>query len=310
MSHESDFVLRSDDDTLHTPPDAADTWWTETFWFTFTVPERELFGNFYLYFRPLLKSIGGGVTIFDGTGATPWEVPYYSHQHHLPMLADLDMRDARLPGGLFLKQLEPTRSYVFGVTNDEIDAKLRFDAFAEPLLTVPKPRPPFTGAYHVDQPGHVTGTLRLHGVEMTVDCRLMRDRSWGRRPDLRGVKAGYDYAFASDTDGFLGLSMDRGEDRVVMGFILRDGIMSKAVGGRRHVRRGDAGMPEAIEIEVLDALGRTVTAHGVVISQFSHFVYPSMLVHQSLIRWDYNGNTVYAEDQDVWDPVQWRAFRR
>jgi hypothetical protein len=310
MSEAPAFALSSDDDTLHTPPVTADSWWTETFWFTFAVPERELFGNFYLYFRPLLKSIGGGVTIFDGTGATPWEGPYYSHQHHLPLPDDLDMRDARLPGGLFLKQLAPTQSYAFGVSNDELDANLRFDAIAPPLLTVPKPRPPFTGAYHVDQPGHVTGTLTLHGEQMDVDCHLMRDRSWGRRPDLRGVKAGYDYAFATDTDGFLSLSLDRGEDRVVMGFILRDAEMSKAVGGDRRVHRGDNGMPVAIAITVLDELGRTVTAHGVVVSQFSHLVYPSMLVHQSLVRWDYDGNTVYAEDQDVWDPVQWRAFRR
>jgi len=27
----------------------------------------------------------------------------------------------------------------------------------------------------------------------------------GRRPDLRGVKASYDYAFSSTEDGFLGL---------------------------------------------------------------------------------------------------------
>lgn len=306
----TEFVLSSADDTLHAPPDTADTWWTETFWFTFAVPERELFGNFYLYFRPLLKSIGGGVTIFDWTGSTPWDVPYYSHQHHLPLPEDLDLRDAHLPGGEFLKQIEPTRSYEFGVVNQEVQARLHFDAIAEPLLTVPKPRPPFTGAYHVDQPGRITGTLTLHGVEMAVDCRSMRDRSWGRRPDLRGVKAGYDYAFASDVDGFLGLSLDRGEDRVVMGFILRDGDTSKAVGGRRHVRRGEDGMPQSIDVEVLDQLGRTVTAHGVVVSQFSSLVYPSMLVHQSLVRWEYDGHTVFAEDQDVWDPMQWRAFRR
>jgi len=36
----------------------------------------------------------------------------------------------------------------------------------------------------------------------------------------------------------------------------------------------------------------------------------ALLSHQSLVRWDYDGHTVYDEDQDVWDPVQWRAFRR
>ncbi|MGV0793290.1 DUF7065 domain-containing protein [Mycolicibacterium sp. XJ1819] len=304
------YTLSSSDDTLHPPPEGADSWWTETFWFTFAVPEHKLFGNFYLYFRPLLNSIGGGVTLFDETGTTPWETPYYSHQHHLPLPGDLDMRDAQLPGGLFLRQREPNSGYDFGIVNDEIDADLSFQAIAPPLITVPKPRPPFTDAYHVDQPGRVTGTLRLRGAPMTVDCILMRDRSWGKRPDLRGVKAGYDYAYRDAEDGFMGLSLDRGEDRVVSGFIWRDGELSKAAGGSRRVHRKGNGMPAAIDIEVVDELGRRVTAHGEVLSQFTNLVYPSMLVHQSLVAWDYAGTTVFAEDQDVWDPVQWRAFRR
>jgi hypothetical protein len=69
-------------------------------------------------------------------------------------------------------------------------------------------------------------------------------------------------------------------------------------------------MPDAIEIEVVDALGRTVTAHGVAVAQFSHLGYPSMLVQQGMVRWEYDDSIVYAEDQDVWDPVQWRALRR
>ncbi|MCV7282378.1 hypothetical protein H7J88_22355 [Mycolicibacterium flavescens] len=306
----SDYNLSTEDDTLHTPPEGADTWWTETFWFTFAVPECKLFGNFYLYFRPLLNSIGGGVTLFDDTGTTPWETPFYSMQHHLPIPAGLDMRDARLPGGLFVRQREPNKSFAFGISNDEIDVDLQFDAIAPALVTAPKPRPPFTGAYHVDQAGRVTGTITLRAQPMEVNCILMRDRSWGRRSDLRGVKAGYDYAFPSVDDGFLGLSLDRGEDRVVMGFIWRDGVWSKAVSGERRVHRKDNGMPAAIDIEVIDELGRSAVAHGEVVSQFTNLVYPSMLVHQSLVEWSYAGATVYAEDQDVWDPAQWRAFRR
>jgi hypothetical protein len=310
MTEVREFTLSSEDDTLHAPSPRADTWWTETFWFTFAVPERKLFGNFYLYFRPLLNSVGGGVTVFDDRGSTPWESPFHSHQHHLPLPPDIDMRAGRLPGGLFLDQLEPNRCFRFGIANDEINAELRFDAISPPLVTVPKPRPPFTDAHHVDQPGRVTGTVELHGERMSVDCILMRDRSWGRRPDLRGVKAGYDYAYPDPDNGFLGLSMDRAEDRVVMGFIWRDGVMSKAAGGRRQVHRATNGMPVAIDIEVLDHLGRRAVAHGEVVSQFTNQVYPSMLVHQSLVEWDYAGTTTFAEDQDVWDPAQWRAFRR
>jgi hypothetical protein len=310
MTDAKTFVPESIDDTLHLPPPTADTWWTETFWFTFAVPERKVFGNFYLYFRPLLSSFGGGVTIFDDTGSAPWEIPYYNFQHHLPLPAELDMRDAQLPLGMFLSQIKPMHSYAFGIRTEEVTADLRFESIAQPLLTVPKPRPPFTGAYHVDQPGRITGDLSLRGETMNVDCYLMRDRSWGRRPDLRGVKAGYDYAFVSQDLGFLGLSLDRGEDRVVMGFILRDGVWSKAVGGRRTVHRDAHGMPVAIDIEVNDQLGRSINAHGETQTRFTNLVYPSMLVHQSLVYWEFDGASAYAEDQDVWDPVDWRACRR
>lgn len=310
MTNASSFQLSSADDTLHAPPADADDWWTETFWFALAVPDRGIFGNFYLYVRPLHHSIGGGMTIFDDTASEPWEIPFYSHQHHLPLPSDIDMRNAKLPGGLFLRQLRPNEAFAFGIHNDEVDVDLRFEAFAQPLLTVPKPRPPFTGAYHVDQPGHVTGTITIHGETMSVDVLLMRDRSWGRRPDLRGVKAGYDYAFASESDGFLGLSLDRGEDRVVMGFVIRDGEWSRAVDGRRHVTRDSNGIPSAVEIEVVDELGRTVQAHGRPISRYTNMIYPSMLVHQSLMHWEFDGHSAYAEDQDVWDPAQWRAYRR
>lgn len=302
--------LTSADDTLHIPPDTADTWWTETFWFTFAVPEERLFGNLYLYFRPLLGSIGGGLWLFDDTGTTPWDAPYVSFQHHLPLPDDLDMRDAQLPGGLYLRALEAGSRYAFGIENDEITAHLQFDAIAAPLLTFPKPKPPFTGAHHVDQPGHVTGRISLAGKEMVADAYLMRDRSWGRRTDLRGVKAGYDYAFPDADNGFLGLSLDQGEDRVVMGFVIRDGEWHRAVGGRRHVERDASGMPTAIDIEVVDEAGRKVSGRGDVVTRFSHLIYPSMLVHQGLVRWETDLGTAWAEDQDVWDPRQWRAFRR
>jgi hypothetical protein len=310
MSEPMTYELTTDDDTLHPPPATADEWWTETFWFTFAVPESRLFGNLYLYFRPLHNAMGGGMSIFDDTGSEPWTIPFQSHQHHLPLPTGLDMRHAGLRSGIFVRQLEPNRSFAFGIHNAEVDADLRFDAFAEPLITVPKPRPPFTGAHHVDQPGHVTGTLELHGNRHEVDALLMRDRSWGRRADLRGVKAGYDYAFASQMDGFLGLSMDGGQDRVVMGFVLRDGQLSRAAGGRRHVVRDEDGMPKSIDIEVTDELGRNVSAHGEALTRYTNLIYPSMLVHQSLVRWEYDGHVAYAEDQDVWDPKQWRTFRR
>ena len=42
------------DDEFH-PPTSDDPYWTETCWFTFTVPERTLSGQLYPFFRPNQK---------------------------------------------------------------------------------------------------------------------------------------------------------------------------------------------------------------------------------------------------------------
>ena len=49
------------DDEFH-PPTSDDPYWTETCWFTFTVPERRLSGQLYPFFRgegrPLVEKRG------------------------------------------------------------------------------------------------------------------------------------------------------------------------------------------------------------------------------------------------------------
>ena len=45
-------ILTTHDDTLH--PRTDDPWWTETVWFAWMVPERNLLGYFYPVFRPNL----------------------------------------------------------------------------------------------------------------------------------------------------------------------------------------------------------------------------------------------------------------
>lgn len=42
------------------PPTSEDPWWTETCWFTFTVPERRLSGQLYPFCRPDQRVDAGG----------------------------------------------------------------------------------------------------------------------------------------------------------------------------------------------------------------------------------------------------------
>ena len=64
------------DDDFH-PPTDDDPFWTETCWFTFTVPERRLSGQLYPFFRPNQGVMAAAVYLWDepatrsGTAATP-----------------------------------------------------------------------------------------------------------------------------------------------------------------------------------------------------------------------------------------------
>ena len=161
---------------------------------------------------------------------------------------------------MWLRCLEPGRVFRFGCENDDLSFDLTFDALCRPLLT--RQEPPFNHGAHIDQPGRVTGSFTLHGEALEVDCITIRDRSWGVRRAGRQPKVGYDHGTASADDGFLSISVDRkGDDRIGLGYLLRDGVWSNLVDGHRTVERDAEHRPARIEIEAVDELGRAAARH-------------------------------------------------
>jgi hypothetical protein len=208
---------------------------------------------------------------------------------------------------MWLRCVEPGRVFRFGCENDDVAFDLTFEAVCRPLLT--RQEPPFNHGAHIDQPGHVTGSFTLHGEQMDVDCIAMRDRSWGVRRAGRQPKVGYDHGTASGDDGFLSISVDRrGDDRIGLGYLLRDGVWSNLADGHRTVVRDAEHRPARIEIEAVDELGRALHATGRPVSRCVFNAYPHMFCWASLTEWDVNGVRCWGEDQDVWHPGRWRRF--
>jgi hypothetical protein len=301
-----DWGWTTEDDTFHPPTE--DPWWTETVWFGWMVPERKLLGYFYPAFRPNLGVQFGGVIVFDDTAELPWELPVFHYDWHLKLPVGVDLRDAHLPNNMSILAVEPGRVYELGYDTEELQLELRYEALMRPMIS--RGTPPFSVAGHLDQPGHVTGRMVLHGEELSVDCFAMRDRSWGPRRDGRQPKVGYAYATASADSAFLSVSVDkRGDfDRVSTGFLMRQGTWARLAAGRRDVQRDSYGRPETITIEANDELGRSVHAVGHAVSRQVFTAYPSMFCWNSLVRWDYEGVVCWGEDQDVWGPRRWREY--
>jgi hypothetical protein len=296
--------LTTEDDTLH--PRTADPWWTETVWFGWMVPERNILGYFYPVFRANLGVQFGGVLVVDEGAELPWELPFFEYDWHRTFPADVDLRHMSLDNGMRLDCIEPAMVYEFGYQHRDLTLDLRYEAIMPPLVT--RGTPPFNNG-HIDQIGQVRGTMVLRGEEISVDCFAMRDRSWGPRQDGRQPKVGYAYATASADSCFLSISIDRnGDDRVSTGFHWRDGVWSRLSVGQRTVERDEQGRPARITIDAADELGRPVQAVGTPLSRQVFTAYPSMFCWNSLVKWTYDGVECFGEDQDVWHPRRWRDY--
>ena len=120
---------------------------------------------------------------------------------------------------------------------------------------------------------------------------------------------GYDHATASADDGFLSISVDRkGDDRVLRGYLLRDGDWAHLVDGTRTVERDDECRPARITVDAVDERGRTLHAVGEPASRCVFNSYPHMFNWTSFARWEFDGVEAWGEDQDVWHPGRWRRF--
>jgi hypothetical protein len=300
------------DDEFH-PPTSDDPYWTETCWFTFTVPERGLSGQLYPFFRPNQGVLAGGAYFWDEHNSLPWSCRYAKNFWHLP-LPDQPLSDIALPNGIRYRCVEPLTRYELAYDDpdggDEIHVDLTFTAVTPPH---------YLGDAHLDQPGRYEGTIVLQGEEIAVDAFGFRDRSWGVRSQFgQGLmtstapRGGYSYATASPADAFhsITLAFDDGECINIHGYLLRDGEWSKLASGRREVaeRDRDTGYPLRVVVEGVDELGRTLHAEGTCRNGLGFTINPNLFTVNCLTEWTFDGVTAFGEDHDNWSAAAARRF--
>lgn len=307
-------VLTAEDDLLHP---ATDHWWeTETAWFSFNVPERRLGGWFYNQILSTQGVCNGGAWVWDDS---PADALYEVRHQGLPVdVAAIDLRDAQLPNGNHLEVLEPLRCYrVRYHDQGAFEADLVFTGIMAPN-SHPIATAPFWRARHFDQPMHVTGTIRLLGEDIVVDCLSVRDRSWGPRPmgpdphrpgspASRSAKPprppegiGYPFATATERDGWLLYTRPTviegmASDELSTGYLLQDGTYGHLITGRRRTWLDRATRwIRRIEIEATDEHGRTLEAEGELVARHGPAGSPS---GTGLFRWRWDDLDGWGEDQ-------------
>ena len=301
------------DDNFH-DPETSEWWEHETLWFWWFNAERRLGAWHYHYLRPNVGVSGGGLFIFDESAWFHMEVPYYFNYSNTPLPEPRDLRDFTFPHGERFQMVDPLRHYRISFRDsDSIDLDLDWRAVGKPWVRVSaqphtregdqsrKPR-------HFDQFGHVTGTVRLHGDTIAVDCYAMRDRSWWHlRPELwkrGGGTSTYITCMADPDTAFFGCGPG--------GFLILDGVRKPLVSGTVHRERDrDVGFMTKIAITGKDSAGREFEAIGESVSRMAMPISGAAGVcWQSLVRYELNGIEAYGDDQDAWPLSTWAAFRR
>jgi len=298
------------DDEFH-PPTEPDPFWTETCWWTFTVPERRLSGQLYPFFRPNQGVMAAGVYFWDDTGNALWNCRYAKNFWHLP-IPDQPLSDIRVPNGIRIQVLEPLTRYAVGFDDPDAD-----DLHVDLTFTAAGPTN-MLGDRHLDQPGRYEGTIVLEGEELTVDAYGFRDRSWGPRSQfgdsLHGAtNGGYSYATASERDAFHLITMNYAGDgcRSIHGYLMRDGEWSKIASGTREVVERDArAQPTRVVIDAVDELGRELHAEGRGLNAATIMLNPNLMTVNCLFEWTFDGITAYGEDHDNWSVPAGRRFFR
>jgi len=142
------------DDEFHAST-TDDPEWTETCWFTFTVPERGLSGQLYPYFKQNQGVAAGGAFFWDGHHERPETCVYAKQFWHLPLAEDARLTDIRLDNGISYTCLEPQKRWAVRYDDpdggDEIHVDLTFTGVVPPNML---------GTSHVDQAGRYRGDDR------------------------------------------------------------------------------------------------------------------------------------------------------
>ena len=312
------------DDEFH-PADPSDPFWTETCWFTFTVPERRLSGQFYPFFRTTQGVLSAGAYFWDHTGRTPADILHARHFWHLP-IPDQPLSDIQLPNGIAYRCVEPLHRYEVSYRDPDGDGDggrgrsghqrgPHLHRHRPPQLSGPDPpgpARPLPGHPHPGRGGARRGRLRVPRPVLGPRSQF----GYG----IHGTPArcgGYSYATASDADGFHAITMDFSGgfgdgSTAIHGYVLRDGTWSKVASGRRTVLARDPGTayPVAVAVDLADELGRALHAEGRCLNGLGLFLNPNLYSVNCLTEWTFDGTTAYGEDHDNWSATGIREFLR
>lgn len=306
------------DEFLHPLPANPPYAWTETSYFGFLIPERDLMAEIYMWYHPALNTMSAGVLIWRGIKTFALQSEFVDHHHFLPM--PVDIGHYSVPQiGLEMQVIEPLRVIEsrFKSPHANVSFHVRHTGILPPLG-----RP---NATHFVQPMHTIGELNLHGETFTIDSHFTRDRSWGAErfetpqdwPPITWMTGTADADLSFHVVAFdepsLGpdwrgaFDMPKSGENMMWGYLHKDGTTAPITRTlKRTLREADGVSPRGFELTLEDAAGRSLSGFGFVTARVPWNTNQNMLVNYSLTRWDFGGRVAWGDCQDIF----WNRYAR
>lgn len=285
---------------------------TETQYFGFNVPEAGVHGLAYMWHHVNLNVITGGIMAWQGVKPMAIAAELFDVRGFMSDKAIAnDLHDFRLDNGYGVRIVEPNKrfhmTYADEARNNLVD--LHFDAVTPIAM--------FGDGKHFEQGLRVRGELTLRGKSYKVDGYNVRDRSWGKlRPEqiMPAPPVSWMTGWFGDDLIFNCNLMDHAgsspyctgafalpvEKALNGGWMWRDGALLRVVKAHKTIRRDPISFaPLEITLHLTTEDGRDMTATGRMVASCPWAVWPNVMAHISLIRWEVDGRVGHGDCQDV-----------
>lgn len=293
---------------------------TETYWFSFSVPEENLHGQIYLWMHPNLKITSAGCWMWRGPTRHYLEADHFNFRNYLPYPTITDTEVQVPEAGLTVRIVEPLEVVEVDYEDASSDTKVSFRATA---LIPPVAR---STSKHFDQPMHLVGEIVLNGQRMALDCKSMRDKSWGEpRPEIGNLehppvcwgvgvsedgKTAFNFSGVDDPAKAGGEWTDvftlPAEKHFKEGWIYRNGELRKLVSMSKATERDPGNLDRIMSIvaDVVDEKGDHHIIKGTMLGCVQWSGWSNIGVHWNRMRWELEGGAISYGDalEMTWAP--------
>jgi hypothetical protein len=304
----------ADDELLHRDyiDQIKDAALTETQMINFSVPDARIHSVNYIWHRPHMRLITGGVWAWQGVKTIGLSSELFDIRNYPddPLVAG-DLDDFTLACGYHVEVLTPMEKV--RITYEDAAVGNAFDV----TLTATMPPAMLVNGKHFDQAMRARGVVRLRNSAYAVDSWSIRDRSWGeaRREDPTWMPPMYWIsAVFSDDLAFHAVGLDGPTPEPSWyGRLDWDGARTTAINRGWVWRSAEltplttinitteidhrTGYPTAQLLELTDHYGHQYRLTGSVTAASNWSVWSNFSMRPSLTRWEFDDKVGTGEIQ-------------